>query len=73
MHNRSSVLLPAPFGPTTSVGEPEAIDRLTLSTIIMVPARALTRSRTTGSSVTGARILTRPSVLTTLWRPTPRR
>jgi hypothetical protein len=57
MARRSSVVLPAPFGPMSTVGGPAANFSETLSRSLTLPAATLTSSSTIGRSETGARML----------------
>ena len=57
MQSRSRLVLPAPFGPTISVGAPGAIVRLARSISRVPPASSETSSSTSGRSLVGARIV----------------
>src|ERR1700712_235164 len=56
MQSRSKVVLPAPLGPTMSVGAPGVIARFMPSSSVVAPACNETLSSTRGSSLGGARI-----------------
>jgi hypothetical protein len=58
MMSRSSVVLPAPFGPISTVGDPATSASEMRSRIVTPPAETLTSSSTIGRSVTGARMVT---------------
>src|SRR5262249_40765431 len=58
MMSRSSVVLPAPFGPISTVGDPATSASEMRSMIVTPPAEKLTSSSTIGRSVTGARMVT---------------
>jgi hypothetical protein len=57
MASRSSVVLPAPFGPMMTVGGPAANLSETLSRSVTLPTETLTSSSMIGRSQTGARIV----------------
>ena len=57
MMSRRSVVLPAPFGPIRTVGDPAASASEIRSRIVTPPATKLTSSSTIGRSVTGARMV----------------
>ena len=57
MARRSNVVLPAPFGPMMTVGDPVANSSETLSRSVTLPATALTSWNTIGRSETGARMV----------------
>lgn len=57
---RSNVLLPEPFGPTSTVGDPEVNVSVILSKIVTAPAATVTFSNLIGRSEVGARMVTSP-------------
>src|SRR5262245_63701950 len=61
MMSRRSVVLPAPFGPISTVGDPATSASEMRSRIVTPPAEKLTSSSTIGRSTTGARMSPRKS------------
>ena len=73
MAARSSVVLPAPFGPIRTVGCPGKMSSDTRSRIVTSPARTPTSEQTIGRSEAGARMFIPRSVRRRGARPRPAR
>ncbi len=71
MAARKSVVLPLPFGPIRTVGDPLAIVNVTSSRIVVAPATIRASTSISGRSETGARMLILRSVRRRGAGPTP--